>query len=145
MKPTPISGINRRALLSTLVVLPALSAPFFSVSAPAQITASGNMLLSWNDGPTKQAIKDARWKRPYTDLTYQPMQEVVSNLRANGYKTYIVTGGGQDFACLHRGLMNDTRGTTPVEKPRNERPTFSRRVLAPIKRASIGEGSRSLC
>ena len=30
-------------------------------------------------------------------LTYLPMQEVLSYLRANGYKTYIVTGGGQDF------------------------------------------------
>jgi phosphoglycolate phosphatase-like HAD superfamily hydrolase len=43
------------------------------------------------------AAKDPRWKRPYTDLTYQPMQDVLSYLRANGYKTYIVTGGGQDF------------------------------------------------
>jgi phosphoglycolate phosphatase-like HAD superfamily hydrolase len=40
---------------------------------------------------------DPRWKRPYTDLTYQPMQDVLSYFRANGYKTYIVTGGGQDF------------------------------------------------
>jgi hypothetical protein len=29
----------------------------------------------------------ARWNRPYTDLTYQPMLEVMSYLRANGYKT----------------------------------------------------------
>ena len=41
--------------------------------------------------------RDPRWKRPYTELTYQPMQEVLQYLRANGYKTYIVTGGGQDF------------------------------------------------
>ena len=34
---------------------------------------------------------------PYTDLTYQPMQEVLSYLRANGFKTYIVTGGGAGF------------------------------------------------
>ncbi len=43
------------------------------------------------------AAKDSRWKRPYTELTYLPMQEVLRYLRANGYKTYIVTGGGQDF------------------------------------------------
>ena len=43
------------------------------------------------------AAKDPRWKKPYTDLTYLPMQEVLKYLRANGYKTYIVTGGGQDF------------------------------------------------
>ncbi|NJD32469.1 MAG: haloacid dehalogenase-like hydrolase [Gammaproteobacteria bacterium] len=41
--------------------------------------------------------KDPRWHRPYTELTYQPMQEVLQYLRAHGYKTYIVTGGGQDF------------------------------------------------
>jgi phosphoglycolate phosphatase-like HAD superfamily hydrolase len=41
--------------------------------------------------------KDPRWNRPYTELTYQPMQEVLQYLRANGFKTYIVTGGGQDF------------------------------------------------
>ncbi|PNG24752.1 HAD family hydrolase [Methylocella silvestris] len=41
--------------------------------------------------------KHPRWDRLYTDLTYQPMLEVMRYLRANGYKTYIVTGGGQDF------------------------------------------------
>jgi hypothetical protein len=41
--------------------------------------------------------KDPRWKRPYTDLIYQPMLEVMQYLRGNGFKTYIVTGGGQDF------------------------------------------------
>ena len=45
--------------------------------------------------------RDARWKRPYTELTYQPLQEVLSYLRANGYKTYIVTGGGQDFVRVY--------------------------------------------
>ena len=45
--------------------------------------------------------KDPRWKRPYTDLTYLPMQEVLKYLRANGYKTYIVTGGGQDFVRVY--------------------------------------------
>ncbi|HEV8500483.1 MAG TPA: HAD family hydrolase, partial [Casimicrobiaceae bacterium] len=48
----------------------------------------------------KQA-EHPRWKRPYTDLTYAPMQEVLKYLRANGYKTYIVTGGGQDFVRVY--------------------------------------------
>lgn len=43
------------------------------------------------------ASKHPRWKRPYTELTYRPMQEVLRYLRANDFKTYIVTGGGQDF------------------------------------------------
>jgi hypothetical protein len=42
-----------------------------------------------------------RWKRPYTELVYQPMLELLSYLRANGYKTYIVTGGGQDFVRVY--------------------------------------------
>ena len=45
--------------------------------------------------------KDPRWKKPYTELTYLPMQEVLKYLRANGYKTYIVTGGGQDFVRMY--------------------------------------------
>jgi hypothetical protein len=48
-----------------------------------------------------EEAKDGRWKRPYTELTYQPMQEVLSYLRANGFKTYIVTGGGQDFVRVY--------------------------------------------
>lgn len=45
--------------------------------------------------------KDPHWKRPYTELVYQPMQEVLQYLRDNGYKTYIVTGGGQDFVRVY--------------------------------------------
>ena len=48
-----------------------------------------------------EEAKDGRWKRPYTELTYQTMQEVLSYLRANGFKTYIVTGGGQDFVRVY--------------------------------------------
>lgn len=47
------------------------------------------------------SAKDPRWKRPYTELAYQPMKEVLSYLRDNGYKTYIVTGGGQDFVRVY--------------------------------------------
>lgn len=49
--------------------------------------------------------RDPRWKRPFTDLTYQPMQEVLQYFRANGYKTYIVTGGGQDFVRVFSELV----------------------------------------
>ena len=47
------------------------------------------------------SAKDGRWKRPYTDLIYQPMLEVMQYLRGNGFKTYIVTGGGQDFVRVY--------------------------------------------
>jgi phosphoserine phosphatase len=43
------------------------------------------------------ASKDARFKRPYNELIYQPMVELLSYLRANGFKTYIVSGGTVDF------------------------------------------------
>jgi hypothetical protein len=45
--------------------------------------------------------KHPRYKRTYTELTYQPMLEVLKFFRANGYKTYIVTGGGQDFVRVY--------------------------------------------
>ncbi|MGH7307938.1 MAG: HAD family hydrolase [Candidatus Rokuibacteriota bacterium] len=38
-----------------------------------------------------------KFKRPYTDLVYQPMLELLAYLRANGFKTFIVSGGGAEF------------------------------------------------
>jgi phosphoglycolate phosphatase-like HAD superfamily hydrolase len=203
--------IHRRALISTLALLPALSGPFGSISASAQTAPLNDALPSWNEGPAKQAIldfvrdttdranpkfvppeqriatfdqdgtlwvehpvysqmmycfdrvpalaaqrpalkhvepfrtvlsrdreaiaklplrelekiivatltgmttdefvaevkrwlasaKDPRWKRPYTELTYRPMLEVLTYLRANDFKTYIVTGFGQDFVRVY--------------------------------------------
>jgi phosphoglycolate phosphatase-like HAD superfamily hydrolase len=43
------------------------------------------------------SAKHPRFNRPYTELVYQPMLEAMRLLRANGFKTYIVTGGGQEF------------------------------------------------
>jgi phosphoglycolate phosphatase-like HAD superfamily hydrolase len=45
--------------------------------------------------------KHPRYQRPYTDLAYQPMLEVLKLFRVNGYRTYIVTGGGQDFVRVY--------------------------------------------
>jgi phosphoglycolate phosphatase-like HAD superfamily hydrolase len=207
----PSSGVNRRVLLSTLALLPAISGPLLPVDAPAQTATTARLLTSWNDGPAKQAIFDfvrattdqstpsyvlpkdriavfdqdgtlwvehpmytqvvyclervpavvakkpelrnvepfktvlsgnreamaklsmrdlekilaatltgmsveefndearkwletarhPRWNRPYTELVYQPMLEVLRYLRDNAYKTYIVTGGGQDFVRVY--------------------------------------------
>jgi len=41
--------------------------------------------------------KHPRFDRPYTDLVYQPMLELLAYLRANDFKTYIVSGGGTAF------------------------------------------------
>jgi phosphoglycolate phosphatase-like HAD superfamily hydrolase len=38
-----------------------------------------------------------RFDRPYTDLIYQPMLELMAYLRAGGFKTFIVSGGGIEF------------------------------------------------
>jgi phosphoglycolate phosphatase-like HAD superfamily hydrolase len=205
------AAISRRTMLSGLAVLPALSGTLVPVAAPAQSTAPGDLLPSWNDGAAKQAIfdfvratidrsspsyvvpedrvavfdqdgtlwvehpmytqvvyclervsavvadkpalknaepfktvlsgnreamakltmrdlekiavatltgmsvetfsadvkkwletaRDPRWNRPYTELAYQPMLEVLRYLRDNAYKTYIVTGGGQDFVRVY--------------------------------------------
>ncbi len=38
-----------------------------------------------------------RFKRPYTELVYQPMLELLAYLRSNGFKTFIVSGGGIEF------------------------------------------------
>jgi hypothetical protein len=203
MKPSDRqSDINRRALISTLAALPALSASLLSASAQAQTMTADDPLPSWNDGPAKQAIisfvkettdqsspkfvpsaqriaefdqdgtlwvehpvytqvvycldrvgvvakerpelkdrepfktvltgdrdaiaklsmkdifeivlvtqsgmtvedfradvrnwlataKHPRWNRPYTELVYQPMLELLRYMRANGYKTFIATG-----------------------------------------------------
>lgn len=43
------------------------------------------------------ATKHPRFKRPYTDLVFQPMLEVLAYLRANGFKTFIISGGGIEF------------------------------------------------
>jgi phosphoglycolate phosphatase-like HAD superfamily hydrolase len=64
----------------------------------------GGMPVDTFEAEVKKWIETAthpRWKRPYTDLTYQPMLEVLQYLRANGYRTYIVTGGGQDFVRVY--------------------------------------------
>jgi phosphoglycolate phosphatase-like HAD superfamily hydrolase len=41
--------------------------------------------------------KHPRFNRPYTECIYQPMVELLAYLRANGFKTYIVSGGGIEF------------------------------------------------
>ncbi|MGB7098636.1 MAG: HAD family hydrolase, partial [Xanthobacteraceae bacterium] len=77
--------------------------PLRGLEEIAAATLSG-MTVDEFDAEVKKwlgSAKDSRWKRPYTELTYQPMQEVLGFLRANGYKTYIVTGGGQDFVRMY--------------------------------------------
>lgn len=54
--------------------------------------------------------RDRRWSRPYARLIYQPMLEVLAFLRANGFTTCIVTGGGAEFV---RVFAEETYGIPP--------------------------------
>jgi phosphoglycolate phosphatase-like HAD superfamily hydrolase len=91
-----------------------------------------------------------RWNRPYPELTYQPMQEVLRYFRDNGYKTYIVTGGGQDFVRVYSeqvyGIPPEqvvgTAGGTKYGYARDGRPILTRepRLLLNDDKAGKPEG-----
>src|SRR4029077_10424351 len=70
--------------------------------------AIGEIVMATHSGMTtdefdqdvRQWIATARQpenKRKFTEMVYQPMLELLTYLRANGFKTYIVSGGGIDF------------------------------------------------
>jgi phosphoglycolate phosphatase-like HAD superfamily hydrolase len=56
--------------------------------------------------------KHPKFQRPYTELVYAPMLEAIKYLRANGYRTYIVTGGGQQFV---RAFAEEVYGIPPEQ------------------------------
>jgi phosphoserine phosphatase len=77
-------------------------------------TLSGMTVEEFN-GEVKSWLttaRDSRWQKPYTQLVYQPMLEVMRYFRANGYKTYIVTGSGQDFVRVY---AQDVYGIPPEQ------------------------------
>lgn len=83
----------------------------------AKIIAAGHAGMSTEDflAIVKQWLTTAehpRFKRPPTELIYQPMLEVMEYLRANGFRTYIVTGGGQEFVRVY----SDRVYGVPVEQ-----------------------------
>jgi phosphoserine phosphatase len=80
----------------------------------AAATLTGVSVEQFDAGVRKwiAEARDPRWKRPYTELTYLPMQELLRYLRANGYRTFIVTGGGQDFVRVYSG---ETYGIPPEQ------------------------------
>ncbi|MHA1179325.1 MAG: HAD family hydrolase [Alphaproteobacteria bacterium] len=62
-------------------------------------THSGMTTVEFNDivSTWLKTAKHPRFRRLYTDLTYAPMIELLEYLRANGFKTFIVSGGGAAF------------------------------------------------
>jgi phosphoglycolate phosphatase-like HAD superfamily hydrolase len=62
--------------------------------------ANSGMTVGEYDKTIRDWLVTARhpeFKRPYTDLTYKPMQELIAYLDANGFKTFIVSGGSVEF------------------------------------------------
>jgi hypothetical protein len=66
-----------------------------------------SIVLDW-----LKTARHPRFNRPYTDLVYQPMLELLGYLRANGFKTYIVSGGGIEFM---RPWTNRVYGVPPEQ------------------------------
>jgi phosphoserine phosphatase len=56
--------------------------------------------------------KHPRFKRPFTDLVFQPMLELLTYLRGNGFKTFIVSGGGVEFV---RTFSEERYGIPPEQ------------------------------
>lgn len=89
--------------------------PFKSVLAGDMkgVSASGEkglvqLVMTAHSGMTTEAFAQSviewtktgrhpRFNRPYTEIIYQPMLELLTYLRANGFKTFIVSGGGVEF------------------------------------------------
>jgi phosphoserine phosphatase len=76
--------------------------------AAAGIEGAVELLMATHAGMTTEAFaaivtdwiasaEHPRFARPYTELVYQPMLELLDYLRANGFKTWIVSGGGGEF------------------------------------------------
>ncbi|HEY7319650.1 MAG TPA: HAD family hydrolase [Candidatus Binatia bacterium] len=123
---TVLSG-NREAMAK-------LTMPDLEMILAATLTGMSVEQFSAEAKKWLEAAKDPRWKRPYTELTYQPMQELLKYMRANGYKTYIVTGGGQDFVRQYSenvyGIPPEqvvgTAGVTKFMYDKNGRPFLTK-------------------
>jgi len=58
------------------------------------------------------SARHPRFKRPYTDMVFQPMLELLSYLREKGFKTFIVSGGGIEFL---RAWSEEVYGIPPEQ------------------------------
>ena len=77
-------------------------------------THSGMTTVDFNKSVKQwlETAKHPRFKVLYTDLVYQPMLELLAYLRANGFKTFIVSGGGVEFM---RVFADKTYGVPPEQ------------------------------
>lgn len=86
------------------------------LKGPGSEEAMGRLLGLTHAGMTPEEFRAsvARWlatarhprfSRPYTALAYQPMLELLALLRAHGFRTWIVSGGGIDFMRVFSGCL----------------------------------------
>jgi hypothetical protein len=81
------------------------------------------------------SAKHPRFGRPYDELTYQPMQELLRFLRTNGFKNFIVSGGGADFM---RVWVERVYGIPPEQViGSTARTTFELRDSGPVLTKSL--------
>jgi phosphoglycolate phosphatase-like HAD superfamily hydrolase len=57
-----------------------------------------------------KTARHPRFNRPYNEMVYQPMLELLGYLRANGFKTFVVSGGDVEFM---RAFASETYGIPP--------------------------------
>ena len=72
--------------------------PEIVMATHAGMTTDGIRADRRKTGSPQPSIR--KIKRPYTEMVYQPMLELLAYLRANGFKTFIVSGGGIEFMRL---------------------------------------------
>jgi len=110
---TVLSG-NREAI--SKLTLPDLEKILFVTHTGMTVESFQKSVQDWI-----ATAQHPRYHHLYTECVYQPMIEVMQYLRANGFKTYIVTGGGQDFVRVYservygipsEQVVGSTAGTT---------------------------------
>jgi hypothetical protein len=77
-----LAGMGEKGLVEIVLV----------THAGMTVEEFSTIVLNW-----LATARHPRFNRPYTELVYQPMLEVLSYLRANGCQTFIVSGGGIEF------------------------------------------------
>jgi phosphoglycolate phosphatase-like HAD superfamily hydrolase len=113
--------------------LPALLADHYKgLLHIVELTGSGMTTVEFADRVRAwlSSAKHPRFDRPYDQLAYQPMLEVLQYFRAKGFKTFIVSGGGADFM---RVFSERVYGIPPEQVVgSNARPVYELRDDGPV-------------
>ena len=96
------------------------------------LTHAGQTVEAFDEavGSWLERARHPRFGRPYDGLAYAPMQELLAHLRAHGFKTWIVSGGGADFM---RVWSERVYGIPPEQVIGSTgRPRFEMRAEGPV-------------